>query len=167
MFLRSTTKMSSFWAEHVLGENPLVELLFSQEAQLKGRFLKVELVLVGVAGNLCAFVVSDVRVESSHQHEGFVQELCNSVLVCLDADHTILGEGLARVSDQSNGSEHVADHDGLEDVQFKVPVTSAHRDGDVVSKYLTRYHGYGFALSGIYLAFENYVNSQVNLMLIL
>lgn len=48
--------------------------------------------------------------------------------------------------------KEVLDHDGLEDVQLKMPVGTSNGDGSVVTHDLGTDHGEGFALSGVYFS---------------
>ena len=39
-------------------------------------------------------IVTDVRVEGSHQHQGFVKKLADPVTIGFDTNDAVLGEGI-------------------------------------------------------------------------
>jgi hypothetical protein len=63
-------------------------------------------------------IVTEMRVEDGSEHEGLVEEGRDPLLVRLDADNTVLGEGSGSVREESDGLEQVLDEDGLEDVEL-------------------------------------------------
>ena len=71
-------------SQHVLRLNPFGELLLCQVTQRDSLLFERRSVLVGSLGDLGSFVVADVRVEGSHQHEGLVKELVYSFTVDCD-----------------------------------------------------------------------------------
>lgn len=82
-------------------------------------------------------VVAEVAVEDSRQHQGFVEQLVNARLVCLNAHNTILGERaraweeptivklnnslgtpMPTVRQQPDALQNILDDDRLEHVQL-------------------------------------------------
>ena len=53
---------------HLFGNHHRVKLIPGQITQLDGGFPQTDLLLVSVLGNLGSFVVTDVRVQSGHEH---------------------------------------------------------------------------------------------------
>ena len=64
----------------------------------------------------------------------------DGVPVGLDADHAVVGEGGARVSDQTDGAQHVRHNHRLEHVELEVTVAPAHRHRHVVSHHWEQSH---------------------------
>lgn len=50
-------------------------------------------------------VVTNVRVEGSHQHKRLMEELVNTFLVCCNANNTVIDESMTAVPKQPNGPE--------------------------------------------------------------
>ena len=63
-------------------------------------------------------VVSKGRVEDGSKHEGLVEELVDAVLVGLDTDDTVLGEGASSISEKTDGLKQVLDENRLKDVEL-------------------------------------------------
>lgn len=139
-------------SKHVLGNDPLVVLLFSDVAGLKSGGLKGGALLVRSLGDVGSLVVADVGVEGGDQHEGLVDNLVDLFSVGNDAFHAVQVEGLAGVTKQSDGVQHILDDQGLEHVQLEVTVAATDSHGDVVAYYLGAAHSDGLALGGVDLA---------------
>lgn len=129
--------LNSIRSKHVLWSHPLVELFGSEQAQRETGLLERSPLLVrllgrldedlrthererrqrrakreGMEGYLGGVVVADVRVQGSDEHEGFVEQLIDPLLVRLNADDAMLGEGERSIGDQSDGVEYVPVHHG-------------------------------------------------------
>ena len=92
-----------FWANHLFGANPGVKLLGSQESGFDRFFLQRSSILVGRLCNLCRIVVSNVGVKSCHQHQWFIQQLLDILLICFDPVNTVIGEWIRPVGQESYG----------------------------------------------------------------
>ena len=104
---------------------------------------------MGLLGNGSRLVVANVRVKSSDKHQRVLQQLIDFLSVGLNADHAVLVEGIASISQKSYRVEHVSDDHGLEDVQLKVSVGSSHRDGNVISNHLRADHSHSLTLGRV------------------
>ena len=100
-------------------------------------------------GDLSSLVVSDMRVQRSDQHQRLVSNTSDFPTVRSDANHTFVSERERAVSQEADGLEKVADHDGFEDVELEVPVGACEGDGGVVAEDLTADHSHGFTLGGV------------------
>lgn len=107
---------------------------------------------MGVLGNGGGFVVSDVRVQSSHQHEGVVHQLIDTLGVGSDAGETVLHKGLRSVTEETNGVKHVVGDEWLEDVQLEMSTESTDSHCSLVAHNLSANHSHCLTLSGIHLA---------------
>src|SRR5699024_9953831 len=58
-------------------------------------------------------------------------------------------EGVTPICEQSDRFEQVVDHDGLVDVELKVPLAACECDRCVVAVDLRNHHGDGFGLGGV------------------
>ena len=99
-----------------------------------------------------------MRVESSHQHQRFVKEFADPVAIGFNADDTVLSERIGTVSQQSDGSQDVGNHQRFENVQFEMSITAADGHSHVISHYLSGHHRDGLTLSWIHFAYrkQNY-----------
>mmetsp|Transcript_57930 Transcript_57930/g.66119 ORF Transcript_57930/g.66119 Transcript_57930/m.66119 type:complete len:245 (-) Transcript_57930:715-1449(-) len=88
-------------------------------------------------------------VESSDKHERFVQQLVDIIFSGLNTLDTVLLEGSARITNQSNGVQDITHHQGFEDVEFEMSVGSTNRDSNMVSHNLSANHSQGFTLCGV------------------
>ncbi len=64
-------------------------------------------------------IITNVGIESRHQHEGLIHQLADAFCVSFDTYYTILGEGTTTVTKQTNGTQHVGDDDRFEHVQLE------------------------------------------------
>lgn len=55
---------------HLFRDNQLIKLFTSQIAEFHGRLAQADLLLVSVLCNLGSFIVTDVRIQSGHEHQG-------------------------------------------------------------------------------------------------
>ena len=137
------------WAKHILWDNPLVELFFGDVAQFHGGLLEGCALFVSSLGDVGSSVVADMEVESSDQHQGFVEDLVDVCTVGLDSGNAVSVEAVAGISEKSNRMEHVPNDQRLENIEFKVSVASTNSNGDVVTHDLSADHREGLALSGV------------------
>lgn len=63
-------------------------------------------------------VVAEMAVKNGGKHERLVEKGGNALLVGLDADNAVLGEGAGAVGEEADRLEEVLDEDGLEDVEL-------------------------------------------------
>ena len=80
-----------------------------------------------------------------------MKERVDSALVGLKAVDEVLLEALHAVGEDANAVQQVADHDGLEDVEFELAVHTTDGSGNVVTHNLRANHGEGFALGRVHL----------------
>lgn len=73
---------------------------------------------MGLLGALGDVVVAEVRVEDGGEHERFVEDPLDRLLVGLDADDAVLGEGAGSIGEEADRLEEVLDEDGFEDVEL-------------------------------------------------
>ncbi len=106
------------WSQHELRADPLLELLVVQKTEGDGGLLQGGALLVGLLGALGCVVVTNVGVQGGHQHQRLVHDGVDLLLVSLNANDAVLGEGDAGVREEANRLDRVLDHDGLEDVQL-------------------------------------------------
>lgn len=59
-----------------------------------------------------------MRVEDGGEHERLVEDGLDPLLVGLDADDAVLGEGPGSIREEADRLEQVLDQDGLEDVEL-------------------------------------------------
>lgn len=93
-----------------------------------------------------------MAVQDGSQHQGFVQQRRDPLLVGFDTDNTVLGEASSAISQQSDRLQQVLDQDGLEDVQFELTVRTSDGDSGVVTHNLSGDHGQGFTLGRVDLS---------------
>ena len=105
-----------------------------------------------VLGNLARLVVPRVRIQRRDEHETAVQELFHAGAVHFNAVRAAFGKRSGGVAQDLRRVQHVGRHDGFEDVQFKVALRTADRDGRVVAHDLRADHGDGLALRRVDLA---------------
>ena len=74
----------SFWSEHLLRLDPLLELFLVKVSQVDGLLLQSGPILVGGLGDFGCGVITDVRVQGCHQHQGLMEELADPVAVHFD-----------------------------------------------------------------------------------
>ena len=139
-------------ADHLFRLHPFVELRLSKVAKLECGLLESQAFLVGVLGNRGGFVISNVRVECSHQHERVVHQLIDALGVGCDAGKAVLHEGLGSVAQQTNGVEHVVGDEWLEDVQLEVSAEATDSHCSLIAHNLSANHSHCLALGGIHLA---------------
>lgn len=106
-------------AQHLGRINPFIELFRGQVTQGQGGFFEGATIGVGFLGNLSALVVTDVAVEGSDQHEGFLHDLIDLFFVSLDTHHAVFGEGFSSISEKTNGLSQVLDQHRLVHIQLK------------------------------------------------
>lgn len=104
--------------------------------------------------DLCCIVIADVWVKGRDQHKRVVQQLADPFPVWFDASDTVLGEREAGISKQTDGLKYVPHHHGLEDVQFKVSVTSSDGHSNMVAHHLGGDHRQSFTLSWVDFSWE-------------
>src|SRR3989440_3114884 len=138
--------------DHVLRMHPLIELLGGDETELQRRFFQGDAFLVRRLRDLRRFVVADVRVESSDQHQRLPHQLRDALAVRLDADRAVVVEAPAPVGEQPHRLQEVVDDERLEDVQLEVPHGAADVDGDVVAEHLGTEHRHRLALRRVHLS---------------
>ena len=73
-------------------------------------------------------IVTENRVEDGSEHEGLVEDGLDPLLVGLDTDDTVLGEGPGSIREETDGLEEVLDQDRLEDVELKKIERKGRRD---------------------------------------
>lgn len=100
-------------------------------------------------------VVTQMAVQDGSQHQGFVQQRRDPLLVGLNTDNTVLGEASSAIRQQSDRLQQVLDQDGLEDVQFELTVRTSDGDGGVVAHNLGGDHGQSFTLGRVDLSRHN------------
>lgn len=139
-------------AHHLLRAHPLIELRLSQVTQLQRRLLQREALLVGVLCNVGSLVISDVGVQSSHQHQGVVHQLVDPPGIRLQTSQAVPDERLASVSNQPDRVKNVSGNQRLEHIQLEVSTHTAYGDSHLVAHHLRTEHSKGFALGRIDLA---------------
>lgn len=92
---------------------------------------------------------------TSDQHERFVHDAVNLLLVGLDTDHAVLGEGVRSIGQQTDGLQQVLDQHRLEHVELKVTIGAGNRNRRVVAHDLSANHGHRLALGRVDLARHN------------
>src|SRR5688500_2942212 len=65
---------------------------------------------------------------------------------------TFIIETYTTIADQSCTMQKVIDHYRLIYIQFKMAITAANTDSNIIAHYLCGYHGQRFTLSGIYFS---------------
>ena len=73
-----------------------------------------------VLGNLCRVVVTDVRIQSGHQHERVPQMMLDLFAIDAQARNAVLDKTVTRVVNQTNRVQQIVNHYRLKDIQFKV-----------------------------------------------
>lgn len=137
---------------HVGGNDPRVELLGRQEAELESGLAQRQALVMRVLRDLRGLVVADVAVQCRHLHEVDVQVVLDLLVVGLDAVRAVRIEGHAGVAQQADGLQDVPGHDGLEDVELEVALRAGKADRRVVAEHLGGDHGHGLALGRVDLA---------------
>src|SRR6185436_15444062 len=129
-----------------------VKLFSGQITQLDGGFTQADLLLVSVLCNLGSFVVTDVRIQRGHEHQGVFQMLVDLSAVELDSIDTKFDETVRRVVQQSNRVQEVVNHHRLVDVQLEIALRSTKTRRQVVTKDLHRDHRQRLALRWVHFA---------------
>ena len=84
-------------AEHILRTDPLIELFFREQAELQGLFLECGSVLMSRLGDLGRIIITDVGIESRHQHQGVLIVVGQAVNIRRDARSTVFIEHRAGI----------------------------------------------------------------------
>ena len=83
----------SFWTKHIFRPNPFIKLFLRQVSQTDCLLLEGSAILMRSLGNLCCFIVPNVRIQGCHQHQWLIQEFIDSFSVDCDSINTLVCEG--------------------------------------------------------------------------
>lgn len=72
-----------------------------------------------------------MRIKRSYKHQRIVQQLIDVLLISLDADHTVVGERDAPISQQTNGLQDILDNQWFEHIQFEMSVGAPDGHGNL------------------------------------
>ena len=134
---------------HIFGTNPLVEVFGTDIAEAKSFFLEGSAVSVCCIRDFGSLVVADVGIERRDEHQGVIQQFLDTWVVGLDTRDTVDVEGYGSIPEELCALQEVSSHDGLEDVEFEVPLHPADCDRCVVADDLSGDHRHSFALRRI------------------
>lgn len=76
-------------AKHIFRLNPIVELLFGDVTEFKGRLLESGALLMGILGNGSSFIVTNMGIKGGDQHKGLVKELADLFFVGFNTVNTV------------------------------------------------------------------------------
>jgi len=103
--------------------------------------------------SLCAFfrdfrrvVIADMRVQCCHQHQRFIHQFADTLLVGFDVHHAIVGETHACIGDEADGLQHVINNHRLEHIKFEMAVGTGDGHRHVVAHYLSAHHRHRFRI---------------------
>merc|ERR1719341_1020873 len=112
-------------------------------------------ILVSSLGNLGCSIISNVWVKSGYQHQGLVQQAVDLFPVGHNAHHTVVSEGLTRVTKQADGAENIGHHHGLEDVQFKMSIRPTNSHSHMITHDLACHHSDSLTLGRVHFAIHD------------
>ena len=104
---------------------------------------------MGVFGDGCSFIITNVGVESSDKHKTFIEDLFDVILVGLEVSNAVEVERFTGISHKADRLKYVFDDQWLENVELKVAIHSSDGHSSVVSHDLGTDHSNGFALSRV------------------
>lgn len=102
-------------------------------AKRQGRFTQRRSIFVGLFGDLGCTIVSDVRIERRHGHQGLVQMFLNHREIGLNPHGAMIVEGATGIRDKLYGFEQIVDHHRLKDVELKVPLRARKRHCSILN----------------------------------
>ena len=103
-------------------------------------------------GDLGGIVIADGRGERGDEHERAAHKVGDAVFIGRDADNAFVGKAARGVRQQCDGLQHIIGHDGLIDIELKVPLAARDGHGRIIAHNLRADHGEGFALRRINFA---------------
>ena len=106
-------------------------------------------------GDLCSLVISNLGIQRRDQHQRFMQQLRNALLIRRDPIYTMLHERATRVRQQSNRVQQVSDQHRFEYIQLEGTTCSCNGDGGLIPHDLSADHGHSFALRGIHFTWHD------------
>jgi hypothetical protein len=128
---------------------------------------------VSVLSHLRGHVVTNDRVQASHEHQTIIQlefaikskggikriplveKGVNPSLVSLQTLHQVGTEAVHAIRENAHAVKQVGDHHGLEDVKLELAVHATDGGSDVITHNLGADHGEGLALGGVDLSGHN------------
>jgi len=92
----------SEFLNHLRGIDPAVKFLFGKVAELEGGGFEGKSLAMSGFGDGCGFVVTNMRVEGGHQHQGIVQVFGQAFGVGTDALRAVGAERMTGIGDQAS-----------------------------------------------------------------
>ena len=92
-----------------------VEVVLRHVAKSERFFTERRSIVVGRFRDVRRLVITDLRRECRHQHEGAFKQILDALLIRNDAGDAIVGETPGRVGDQPDRLKKIANDDRLKD----------------------------------------------------
>ena len=105
---------------HIARLHPVIELGLTDAGQLQRGLFQRAAGLLRMAGDAGRLVITEVRTEGGHQHQGLVQLLGDALAVGFQPGNAMRGQAVHAITQQAQALQKVVGNQRLEDIQFEV-----------------------------------------------
>ena len=142
-------------SQHMFRYNPSLELFFSEYFQLQSTLFQSKSLFMSMFSNSGSLIISNMRVQSSDQHQTLLQQLCNLFFISDNAFNTISPKRVRSISYQWNTLKSILNNKRFKDIQLKMSIRASNRNRSIIAHNLSTHHSNSLTLSRIHLPRHN------------